>query len=89
MLPDCYYPRKVVRVHRIGRPPLLQFFKRPTKVIEHPAVDVLDLTLGRHDRDETRNRLNGEARPLFTALEGFLGLFPLGDLHLQIRVRQN
>jgi len=67
MLPGNLHPRKVDRVNRITRTPFLQFLKRATEVIKDLAVDVRDLALGRHDRDETRNRLNDEAEALFAA----------------------
>jgi len=67
MLPGYDHPWKVDRVHRISRTPFLQFLKCPTEVIKDLAVDVRDLALGRHDRDETRNRLNDGAEALFTA----------------------
>jgi len=72
MLPDSYYMRKVGRVHRLSRPPLLQFFKRAAKIIEDPAVDVFDLSLGRHDRDQTGNRFNDESKGLFIGSKSFL-----------------
>ena len=74
---DCMPPsyprlRKVDGVHGIRRSPFLQFLKAPTKVLEHWAVHVLDLSIGRHHRDETRNRLDDEARALFREPKSFL-----------------
>src|SRR5580700_9225718 len=67
LLPGYDHPGKVGRVHCISRTPFLQFLKRATEVIKYPPVDVRDLALGRHDSDETRNRLDDEAEALFTA----------------------
>ena len=67
MLPGYDHPWKVGRVHRISRTPFLQFLKCPAEVIKYLPVDVRDLAPSRHDRDETRNRLNDEAEGLFNA----------------------
>jgi len=66
VLPGYDHPWKVDRVHRISRTPFLQFLKRAAEVIKYLAIDVRNLALGRHDRDETGNRLDDEAEVLFT-----------------------
>jgi hypothetical protein len=57
-------------MHGVSRPPLLQFFKRAAKILEHLAVDVLDLAFGCHDRDQTGNRLDDQPKAFFAGPEG-------------------
>ena len=54
-------------MHRIRRPPLLQFFERSAKILEDLAVDVLDLAFRCHDRDETGNRLDDQPEAVFAS----------------------
>ena len=53
-------------MHGIRCPPLSELFKRPTEVIEHLAVDVLNPAVGRHDGDEAGKGLDDEAEALFS-----------------------
>src|SRR6185503_7597562 len=62
VLPGGYYTRDVSRMDGIDGAPLLQFFERPAKVLEDLAVDVLDLTCRRHDRDQAGNGFDDQAR---------------------------
>ena len=63
-------------MHGIRCPPLTQFFKRPTEVLEDLAVDVLNPAVGRHDGDETGKSLDDEAEALFAGGRSLLGLCP-------------
>jgi hypothetical protein len=69
VLPGGYHARQVGWMHRVSRAPLLQFFKRSPKILEHLAVDVLARAFGRHDRDETGNRFDDQPKAFFAGPE--------------------
>ena len=60
VLPGVAHAGQVGWMHRVRRPPLLQFFECPAKVLEDLAIDVLDLASRRHDGDETRNGFDNQ-----------------------------
>jgi|SRR6516225_9935860 hypothetical protein len=60
-LPGGQRSTSIARVHGVRGAPVLQFIKRPAKIIEHLTVHVLELASGRHDSDQARDRLDDEA----------------------------
>src|SRR5262245_58884967 len=45
----------------VARAPLLQLVERPTEVIEYLLIDELDVASGRHDRDQSWDRIEDQA----------------------------
>jgi hypothetical protein len=56
-----------------GSVPRLQFVEVPAEILAHLTVDVLDLALGRHGRDQGRNRVDDQSIPRLATVEDSLG----------------
>src|SRR4029453_8302983 len=67
------HPRQIVRMDGAGSVPRLQFVEVPAEMLAHLTVDVLDLALGRHGRDQGRNRGDDQSIPRLATVEDSLG----------------
>ena len=70
MLPGGDHAGQVGWMHRVRRPPLLQFFECPAKVLEDLAIDVLDPACRRHDGDETGNGFDDQPEAVLAGTGG-------------------
>ena len=64
-------------MHGVAWAPLFQLLECPAEVVESLAVDVLDLTLGRHDGDEAGDGIDDQPKTLFARGEAILDVRPL------------
>src|SRR5262245_18310429 len=62
LLATGFRTREIIGMDGIGGAPLFELFERPAKVLEDPAVDVLELAGGRHDRDESGNGFDDQPK---------------------------
>src|SRR4030095_14969762 len=72
-LPCVHHPRQIVRMDGAGSVPRLSFVEAAPDILARLTVDVLSLALGRHGRDQGRNRVDDQSIPRLATVEDSLG----------------
>src|SRR6266566_6190067 len=71
---------KILRMHRVAGPPLLQFLHRPAAVLENLLVDGFDLTGGGQGCDQAGNSVHDQAPLALAVAQGRLDELVLCDV---------
>jgi hypothetical protein len=66
---DPDHIRQIVRVNGVARAPFLQLLERPSRVLEDPAIDELNVAIGGEDRHEAGDAVRRQSRVALTLEE--------------------